>query len=122
MFAVPDDAYSVLTPYGTLAAFFPDDGPVLWTGPDVAQEYFAQMLLNYVLPGGHGTTMGGISENTLANLSPGEEWGIEVQEPKEYSEPLPPGTPEPELLDFECRVSSGDPSWPTFDPQTLRDL
>lgn len=78
---VPDDAYTVLTPYGALGAFFPDDGPVLWTGSERAKDYFAALLRAIVPPTGFGYTMESMDAQDLMGMVIPTEWGVMVREP-----------------------------------------
>ena len=80
-FVVPDDAYTVLTPYGVLGAYFPDDGPVLWTGSACAKEYFAGLLRAIVPPTGFGYTMETLGEVALQTMLIPDSWGVSVRDP-----------------------------------------
>ena len=117
-FVVPDDAYAMMTPYGTLAAYFPEDGPVLWTGAQEAKEYFAAMLRSFTPPSGFGYTMETLGADDLADMQMPAGWAILVREPLEVAQPdgdngeviSPP--PDPESA----------PKWPVLNPVKLEDV
>lgn len=126
-FVVPDDAYAVRTPYGTLAAYFPSDGPVLWTGDQEAREYFAAMLRSFTPPSGFGYTMETMGESALVDMQVPDGWAILIREPRaviqaeiealrsgqvnEHMESVaPPADPEK------------SPKWPVINPVNLADV
>lgn len=126
-FVVPDDAYSVQTPYGQLAAFFPEDGPVLWTGAQEARDYFAALLRSFTPPCGLGYTMETLGELELSELNPPSGWLLMVREPRAKVQAEIDALRSGEAAaDMESIKPPQDPEsapkWPVLNPVKLEDV
>lgn len=126
-FVVPEDAYSVLTPYGTLAAFFPDDGPVLWTGDQEARDYFAAMLRSFTPPSGFGYTMETLGEDDLVDMPVLKGWSILVREPRAVVQAEIEALRSGQVPDSIAAITpppdpENAPKWPVLNPVKLADL
>lgn len=125
-YVVPDDACTVLTPYGALGAFFPDDGPVLWTGSAQAHEYFAGLLRTIVPPTGFGYTMETLGEDALMDMVIPPEWGVFVREPGAVVQAAIEAIRTGESADAAPVVTppsdpENAPQWPQLNPVNLAD-
>lgn len=125
--AVPDDAYAVMTPLGVLGAHFPEEGPVLWTGPQAAKEWVARCLLEWTGPGGAGCTMETMGEDTLMAMNARPECMVVVMEPLTQILapflPLQEPSPEPAVPAIDGPRAPGEvPRWPVLEPAKLEDV
>lgn len=77
-----EESYVVVTPYGLLRAFFPEDGsPVRWEGDETPLSYFQSVLLDVVGPNGYSVSAQSLSEHVLMHYCTPKGSGIEVLPP-----------------------------------------
>ncbi len=81
-----NDAFTILTPYGTLQATFPEDGGCNLAGPDDARTFFEDQANSTVGPMGQTLSITGMEPAHLMGFMDRPDLGIRVIPPLDWDD------------------------------------